>query len=291
MATPDQIAFTTGIIRAQYPQMIGLFQIPELANILTDAMMRGASPGEVDGAIYASEWYKNTPSVARNFIVDRLQDPITADNTISVKAEQYRLWLQSRGIPYDWNQIRDFAAFALQTGTPDERMFQEMVSHFAAGLPEGDLPGTLGTSQRTITGLAAQYGVSLSDQQTKYMATSLLTGATTDANIADFLSDQAKSMYPYLSDYIDQGITPRQFADPYFNEAAKMLEINPAQMDLTDPKWGRVLQPNGGAPLTLYDWQRVLRTDPGYGYDKTTQARETSAQFATQLARTFGAIG
>lgn len=42
--------------------------------------------------------------------------------------------------------------------------------------------------------------------------------------------------------------------------------------------------------MTLYDWQRVLRTEETYGYDRTSAARQQAANLATQLQKTFGRL-
>lgn len=291
MATLEQIQFTMALIQNQYPQYAAYMQIPDLANAITDAMINGSGPGELQGAIYNTQWYKNTPDQARNFLLLQTGDRVSADAQISIKAEQIRGQLQAMGIPYEWGQLRNYAYFALAGGASDQQIMQEAVGQFTKGSPSGNLPGVVGNNATAVKTTASQYAVPLSDDQARFFAVGLSTGATSQAVVDDFMRDQAKSMYPYLTTYLDAGYTVKQFADPYIQQAANELEINPASIDLTDPKWGRVLQPHNDAPMTLYDWQRTYRTDPSYGWDKTTGARTTAAQFTSSLAKTFGVMG
>lgn len=299
MATLEQITFATAFIKGRYPQYAAYMQIPEIANAVTDALVEfpNATPEvlamAVQGKIFETNWYKTTPEVTRAFALFSVSDPATAEAQITAQAQAMEQRLQSMGFPYDSAQVRDFARFQLITGASDQVMFQEMVKHFGkqiTGSSGLQVPGVLGDTISQVQSQAYNYGIKISDDQARFFSTALLTGGD-QALVTDFLRDQAKLMYPFIAPYLDQGYTVRQWADPYIQSAASELEINPATIDLTDPKWGRVLQPYQGAPLTLYDWQRTIRTDSSYGWDKTLGARTTASQFATQLGQLFGAIG
>ncbi len=41
--------------------------------------------------------------------------------------------------------------------------------------------------------------------------------------------------------------------------------------------------------MSLSDWQRTLKTDTSYGYDKTQGARSEAADLTSKLASLFGA--
>lgn len=103
---------------------------------------------------------------------------------------------------------------------------------------------------------------------------------------------QALALYPAQSSLINQGLTIRQIADPYLTVAQNVLGLDPASVDITDPKWGKVLQGNpDGTPVNLFDWQAHLRTDPTYGWNKTQNARDTASSLAQGLASSLGLTG
>jgi len=103
-----------------------------------------------------------------------------------------------------------------------------------------------------------------------------------------FFRDQAKLLFPNAAHLFDQGKTLRDIAEPYFSEAADMLGLSAEQMSLTDPKWTGFLNGADGKILSRDEWMRVLRTDPQYGWDKSTKARQSFAGIGDELLSAFG---
>jgi hypothetical protein len=103
----------------------------------------------------------------------------------------------------------------------------------------------------------------------------------------DFFREQAKLLYPGASNLLDK-YSLKQIAEPYFNEATTLLGMNPADMNLSDPKWNAFMRKDGGGMLNKDEWLRVLKTDPQYGWDKTTAARQQFASLGQDLLRAFG---
>lgn len=144
--------------------------------------------------------------------------------------------------------------------------------------------------------LADQYALDLADVTLEQWARKELSGEIGEDGFGEYLREQAKSMFPSLAKAIDQGITVDQYADPYRQTAARMLEIAPESIRWSDPKWNRALQtidPQTGqrVSMSLADWQTLIRTDAAYGFDRTSQAQAAAAEFAGQLAKTFGRVG
>lgn len=292
--TPEEIEFMKAVFKNRYPQYVGYMEIPELARVLTAGAINELPDNEIQGQVYQTYWYQNTPKDARDFVLGQVADPASVEQQVGLKATEYRQRLGQMGVPYDDAQLRDFAKFQLMTGASDQTMLAEMVAHFSQNIPAGatslQVGGALGNQMSGVKANAYEYGVRISDDQARFFATGLLTGAANQETVDDFMRDQAKLMFPSIADKLDQGYTVRQYADPYIQTAASELEMNPNDIDLSDPKYGRVLQPFNDAPLPLYDWQRIIRTDESYGWDKTTGAQTTAAQLTTQLGKTFGAL-
>jgi hypothetical protein len=127
-------------------------------------------------------------------------------------------------------------------------------------------------------------------------ATKLASGAVDQAAITGYAQEQAKSLFPGLADAISRGVTVRQYADPYLQIANQELGINTSTVSLTDPKWMKAINtidPKTGArtSMNLSDWTSLVRSDPTYGYDKTTQASSQAADFAGRLGQMMGATG
>jgi hypothetical protein len=156
--------------------------------------------------------------------------------------------------------------------------------------------GDIGASATDIKKQFNDYGVPVSDQAVMDWAMKLQSGQVDAAAITGYAQEQAKSLYPGLADAISRGVTVRQYADPYLQIANQELGVDTANVSLTDPKWNKAINqidPKTGqrVSMNLQDWTSLVRSDPSYGYDKTSQASTQAATFATQLAQTMGAVG
>jgi hypothetical protein len=62
-------------------------------------------------------------------------------------------------------------------------------------------------------------------------------------------------------------------------------------MRLDKGPYSQLLAPTKeGAPLTMDQWERTLRTDERFGFDKTNNAQDEATQLATFLAQRMGAM-
>lgn len=146
---------------------------------------------------------------------------------------------------------------------------------------------------------ADAYLIPMDEASRKAWAMKVTTGEVQPTEFVDYLRTQAKSMFgsnAALMQAIDRGVTVTEWAAPYRAMAANTLELAPESIDLTDARWRRALdggKDEKGQPTTmsLSDWERTLKTDTSYGYDRTKQARTQAAQFATSLSQMFGRIG
>ena len=156
--------------------------------------------------------------------------------------------------------------------------------------PETRVTGEASQIYDTLKSMARSYGVTLSetDLQDK-MKTALGQGAGWQSWVEgqrNVFRQQAKNLYPKIAQQLDTS-TVTEIMDPYLNDAAELLGINKANMDPMDPTWtGALNGPNG--PLSRDEWMRVLKTDPKFGWDRTTKARQEYSGLADQLTAAFG---
>ena len=146
--------------------------------------------------------------------------------------------------------------------------------------------------------MAAQYVIPISDKTMERWTENVLRGEATPEDFQSFMVTQAKSRWddPQLVAALDRGVTVDQYLDPYREMAAQELELNPEDINwLGNPKWSEAIfhtnEKGERRFLSLADWQKQLRNDPRYGYDKTTVARDAAASFTTELGQMFGARG
>lgn len=121
----------------------------------------------------------------------------------------------------------------------------------------------------------------------------ILTGGIT---VDDFQRQQrvmAKQRYGHLSELIDQGVTLEDLASNYRQSAAKLLEIDPNQIDMSQGDYEIALsfgEEGKKRAMTTGEWEKLLRTDSRYGWEKTENAKSEARSLASNIAEAFGRI-
>ena len=121
----------------------------------------------------------------------------------------------------------------------------------------------------------------------------ILTGGIT---VEDFQRQQrtmAKQRYGHLSELIDQGVTLEDLASNYKTSAAKLLEIDPNTIDMSESDFEIALsygEEGKKRAMTTGEWEKMLRTDQRYGWEKTNNAKAEARSLASNIAQAFGRI-
>lgn len=282
-------------IQDQFPQYIPILSKPGVFQVLADTINHGWSAEKRDAALAQTPYYLSTDLAHRQW--DNLQatDPATA----SQKAEQVKRTMDdlqhSLGITLDNTGGLSSPAFSFfvnavtEGWTPDEIKYRMLAS--VNSTVDG---GAVASSAANVKQMANDYGVPLSDNTTMSYARQMTAGSMDQKALQGYLIEQAKSLFPALSTALDQGITVKQYVDPYIQLAQQNLGLNPSTVNLTDQKWMNLLNqvdPKTGqrVSMSLDQALSTMRTDPSWGYDQTSQARQSATQLAQQLGQKFGA--
>jgi hypothetical protein len=122
---------------------------------------------------------------------------------------------------------------------------------------------------------------------------SVLTGGITTADFQRQQREIAKKRYGHLADLIDQGVTLEDLAGNYKQTAAKLLEIDPNSIDMSTADYEVALafgEEGKKRAMTTGEWEKLLRTDSRYGWEKTENAKTEARSLANNLAQAFGRI-
>ncbi len=142
--------------------------------------------------------------------------------------------------------------------------------------------------------LAADYGIPTTFDAAARQVDRVVRGEIAPDALGQELRNMAKGLYPQLAQQLDAGVTVADVYAPYKQIAANLLGVNPEAISLTDAKWQAPLQVRDGSGTlrlaTVDEWQTILKTDAKYGYDNTSGARQEAAQFANEIAKTFGRV-
>ena len=103
----------------------------------------------------------------------------------------------------------------------------------------------------------------------------------------------AKQRYKHLADLIDQGVSLESLSGSFKQSAAKLLELDPTTIDMSTGDFEVALnfgEEGKRRVMTSGEWEKLLRTDSRYGWEKTEGAKAEARSLASSLAQAFGRI-
>lgn len=286
--------------KAQFSRQL-LRENPDLFDLITKAIK-----GEWEMDKFWTEYNKTAFAQARSKAQEEFDIGMSGPNadTYKVKVEEQTAKVkqaaQRLGIQIDDAEAARRATEIVRDGIENNATLA-YDAYFSKRYLEQAQAGGAATAQKPMYGTASEIQRQLEDAARSYglkMDPTMLQAKTGEAlgqgerwneyvqNQALFFRDQAKLMYPKSASLFDT-YTLTQIAEPYLSEAGNLLGLSPAQMDLTDPKWSAFLAGENG-PLSKDEWVRVLKTDPKYGWDRSTRARQEFASIGDELLSAFG---
>lgn len=124
----------------------------------------------------------------------------------------------------------------------------------------------------------------------------IVRALTGEQNAEDFARQErelAKQRYSHLAPLIDQGLTLEDIASNYKRTAAAILERDVNSIDMTQADYEVALrfgEEGKQRVMTNGEWERLLRTDPRYGWEKTENAKAEARALANTVVQAFGRI-
>ena len=278
-------------IASDFGYMSAFLNDKELGPILKKASAEGWDNARLQGAIYKTRWYKTHADVTRAWDAKTKTDPASVKNEIAAQIAQLSQQLRATGLTIDPKRLSKLAVDSLRFGW---NQAQVTAALGAEGKFDTSKPGAAKTTLDSLRANAKQYMVPVSDAALNKWVKDVQLGNLTEQDFTTYLREQAKSLFPGLAAAIDRGVTVEQYADPYRQQAASILEVDPQAIDfMGDPKYSKALfqkDPKTGdnTSMSLADWGSYLRGLPEYG--KTRQANQQAAAFGNALATTFGKV-
>lgn len=287
MSNADILAYA----RANYGYLAAFLSMPEVGPILLKAAKGGWDSNRLLGALAPTKWWKTTTASARTFDAEAKLDPATNNRKIANAMATISSQATQSGLNLSTATLRQIAHDSLRLGWTNEQTQQALGHQFHYNAKAA----TQAPVVDQIKQLAAQYLVPISDANMQKWGQQLIGGEIDAQNLEGYLKAQAKSLFPSLAPAIDSGVTVRQYVSPYAQLAVQNgVAAGEQDVNWMDPKWQKALfqvDPKTGVrtAMSLSDWQTTIRTDPAFGYDKTAQAKQTSADLASQLSQLAGA--
>ncbi|QBI21952.1 peptidoglycan-binding protein [Egibacter rhizosphaerae] len=288
-------------VRERYGFMAWVLDEPELAEVMRTAIREGRDPDWIESQIMTTDWWTDTEPARREWQRIRSEDPARSEQVMDSVMLDIRLQASRMGVSIDQDRMRQLALEAVGNGWVDintgrisqgERM-QRAIANEADFRGDQRVGGDMGAMQDAIVAQSHEWMVPMSEDSALDWAQRILSGEATEDGLETHLRDMARSRYPHLEDYFARGVSPQQFFQPYREELARTLEMNPDTIDLVnDSRFSPVLdfatEGDERRPMTMSEVQQYARGLPEWR--GTRQAQEQGSAFTEMLGRTFGRI-
>lgn len=269
---------------------------PELKALFKKAVKNTWDPNMFIARLRATKWFRKRSASVRNAIMMETSDPATYK--VKVNQMYYRIsdvWGKAYGqgtIPH--KQLKAWAETAFRMGWSEEQLLNQMGNAvgFQKLLRSKKLGGQAAQLLMQTEELARQYGVSVGMGWKANNIKRILTGNDTEAGIQMRIREMAKNKYKAFADRIEAGQTVAEIADPYVQQMAELLEMNPNRVHLQGSLVQKALtyRNKDGVPVAMdmHDFADHVRRDSRWQY--TDNAKREVSKVAGNLLRSFGLV-
>lgn len=278
--SPDMYASSLGVAKSwlDNPGM------DEIKTIVKKAAANDWTQDKFMWAIRDTDWYMQRSESQRKFDMMQSRDQSAlldqSKSAVKAMAKQFGVVLTKEQIE------REAFRIARDGDTPE--MQQAWLARKYKYDPNGDGSGLAATFQEQLQASAADFGVKLSDHDLQqWTRQALAKGDGSPDDFTDNLRERAQALFPWL-DLSNK--TTRQALSAHLQVASNELDVDPSTIDLTDPKWVEVLDPQSEGLMSTEDWRKKIVTDKRYGWEGSKRGKQASASLATSLGRIFGGL-
>lgn len=267
---------------------------PAVKRLVKKAVKEQWTPQRFQGALKETNFWRNLSAQQRKATLLENEQPEEYARQLDLMGQQIGQLSEQMGLSLDPAQAKAYARTAFRNGYSAQE-----ITEYLARRGDFDVEDAEGAAAVTVDGLrsmAASFGLRLSSPTlVSQVRAALATGNPQQYldGYVDRLREQAKVLFPGITNYLDNGGTVKDYLSPYLEMAGQELGIDPNALDITDPKWTKVI--NGGpdgTPMNQDQWMATVRSDERYGWAKTSNAKNQAADFANQmLALMRGGIG
>ena len=267
--------------------------VPELAEFLKKAVSQKWSDSKFVYELQQTSWYKSTSASTRTWDTNKQLDPASAQQQIDNRSATIRETALHLGVSLDDATISKLSEDSLR-GSWDAQVLNNAIGSEASKTSGGMSGLRTGFMGQQLKQTAADYGIKLSEQTFNMWVDKVARGQENAKSFQQYALNTAKALFPSITAQLDQGLTFQQITDPYKQEAARTLEMNPDSIDFTDPKWSKAItfttDKGEQRPMNSNEWGNYLRSERSLGYEYTNEARSRAYQVTSGLANLFGKI-
>jgi hypothetical protein len=279
-------------LAAQYGWALSVLKSnPELWKIFNKAVKQTWSPQRFIAEVRGTDWFRTTSEARRNYQVLRDTDPATFEARVNQTRALVRDAVVAMGAQYSEKEITRLANNVLKFGWNDAQIRDTIAGSVKEGA-QGTYGGEAAANAEQLRQVALLNGVQLSDKTLRNWLVRIAAGEGIEGFEA-YVKQMAAEAYPQYADRLNAGEDLDDIVSPYKETMARVLEINPEELDLFDPTLRKSFQatdPTTGQPTTkpLWQFERELKQDTRW--QTTNNARDELMGHAQKILRDFGLV-
>jgi hypothetical protein len=279
-------------LAAQYGWAMSVLKSnPELWKIFNKAVLQTWSPQRFIAEVRGTDWFRTTSEARRNYQVLRDTDPATFEARVNQTRALIRDAAVAMGAQYSEKQVTQLAHNVLRYGWNDAQIRDTLAGSVKEGA-KNTYGGEAAANVEQLRQVARLNGIQLSDKTLRNWAVRIAAGEMIDG-FEQYIRAQAAEAYPQYADRLAAGDDLDDIVSPYRETMARVLELNPEELDLFDPtlrKSFQAVDEKTGQPTTkpLWQFERELKHDRRWR--KTNNARDELMNAGQQVLRDFGLV-
>ena len=267
---------------------------PELKKLFNRAVAGTWTPDKFVAQLRNTHWFKTHSASVRNSILQQTSDPATWKANVAQMQSQVRdQWGQMfGGNAVSPKVLEAWSKTAVRMGWSQAQLVDHMTAslNWQKQLTSATLGGTAAQTEAQIHELAGQYGVAPGSTWVRNQVKGVVRGDQTTSGIQEQIKNLAKHTYSAFADQIDAGKTMDEIADPYRQQMAQLLEVDPATIGVRNNTLQKALtnrnEQGHASPMTMTDFNNLVRADPRWQY--TSNAKQQVAQSLSMLGQAWG---
>jgi peptidoglycan hydrolase-like protein with peptidoglycan-binding domain len=277
------------VIKEMYPEFSYYVTHPEIGPILADSVAKNLTPTQLWSRLTGTNWWRERSATARQWESVSMVDPATADRQRGTRRLEVSSTASRLGIQLSTEHLNWIVEHSLMWGWNDNEIMA-ILGQVGRSQPNAGKVGDLGASVLKLRRLAAEYLIPVGDADLREWAFRIEEGTQSEAGFSTWVQGQARARFSWMAEDIDKGVTPGQYFSPLKFTVAQTLEMNEADVDLSDPRFADLVDyvdSNGiKRGMTLAEARQWARQQPEWA--KTDNARDASNSMMTGLAQLFG---
>jgi hypothetical protein len=262
-----------------------------LWNLFNDAVKNDWDVARFTAKLKGTSWYKKNGESARQYELLRTSDPASFNAKRGALGAQIKDAASQLGAVVSGSMITRITQNAMKFGWNDAQIRDTLSQYVRA--TNGVYGGQAGNDIATVRQTAYRNGIKISKATEQKWAQAIASGNQT----ADFYQRQvrsmAKSLAPGFATELDSGVDLQDIVSPFIETKAKILEMNPADIDLFDNDIRSAISgtTKDGSPgsKSLWQFEQDMRKSPAWL--KTQNAQDSTMAVGKKVLQDMGFQG